>query len=69
MNDFKYTACDNFTCKDSSTCKRFIMWRDYQAEDVKKGGGNADKHCKKYLHFPLLSPCEMVDKEGLVHCG
>ena len=48
-NDFKYTVCDNLKCKDRNTCKRFIMWNTYQAEDVKRGGGDATKHCKRYL--------------------
>ena len=49
MKDFRYTACNNEECKDKDTCKRYIMWRDYKAEDVKRGGGNSEKHCKRYL--------------------
>lgn len=48
-DNFKYTSCNNEECIDKKTCKRYTMFKVYGATDIKKGGGNADHHCKRYL--------------------
>jgi len=48
MNDFKYTSCDNSTCKEHLNCKRYKMFT-MGATDTKKGSGNANKECKRFL--------------------
>ena len=50
MNDFKYTACDNTTCKEHKNCKRFKMY-SMGADDIKKGGGNFEHGCKRFLEL------------------
>jgi len=48
-NNFEFTSCDNTICIDHKTCKRYVMFSEYGATDVKTGGGTSTKHCKRYL--------------------
>ena len=49
MKSFEFTSCDNLKCKSRDECKRFVMWNTYEADDVKRGGGDATKNCGRYL--------------------